>query len=32
MTNKLVLPGKNVETTIVTTKFENGNGKNINCV
>ena len=28
----LVLPDKNIETTIVATKFENGNGKNTTCV
>ena len=32
MTKNLVLPEKNTETTIVATKFENGNGKNIACV
>ena len=31
MTKKLVLPDKNIETIIVATKFENGNGKNTTC-
>lgn len=31
MIKKLVLPDKNTETTIVATKFENGNGKNTTC-
>ena len=26
------MPDKNIETTIVATKFENGNGKNTTCV
>ena len=32
MRKNLVLPDKNIETTIVATKFENENGKNITCV
>ena len=32
MTKNLVLPEKNIETTIVATKFENGNGKNTTCM
>lgn len=32
MTKKLVLPDKNIETTIVATKFGNRNGKNTTSV
>ena len=31
MRKTLVLPEKNIQTTIVSTKFENGNGKNATC-
>ena len=30
-TKNIVLPAKNIQTTIVATRFENGNGKNTAC-
>ena len=30
-TKNIVLPEKNIQTTIVATRFENGNGKNTAC-
>ena len=32
LTKNIVLPEENIETTIVVTRFENGNGKNTTCV
>ena len=32
LTKNIALPEQNIETTIVATKFENGNGKNTTCV
>ena len=32
LTKNIPLPEQNIETTIVETKFENGNGKNTTCV
>lgn len=32
LTKNIVLPEQNIETTIVTTRFQNGNGKSATCV
>ena len=32
LTKNIALPEQNIETTIVATRFENGNGINTTCV